>query len=48
MCRHKNILYLVEAFQDDSWMYVVVARCYGDFFSRYNVKLGLAPREIAC
>ncbi len=20
LCRHKNVLYLVEAFQDESWM----------------------------
>lgn len=37
-CRHKNILYLVEAFEDRNWMYVVVERCYGDFTSRYGRK----------
>ncbi|CAD7972367.1 unnamed protein product [Amoebophrya sp. A25] len=36
LCRHKNVLYLVEAFEDDRWMYVVVERCYGDFTSRYT------------
>lgn len=36
LCRHKNILYLVEAFEDTRRMYVVVERCYGDFTCRYG------------
>ena len=34
-CRHDNVLFLVEAFQDENYMYVVVDRCYGDWKHRY-------------
>ncbi len=30
------------------YRYVITERCYGDFFGRYNAKLGLAPREVSC
>ncbi|CAD7952273.1 unnamed protein product [Amoebophrya sp. A120] len=39
LCRHKNILYLVEAFEDTKFMYVVVERCYGDFTTRYGAMM---------